>query len=100
MTVQGREWQEVKMTIQEKLKKMIVEEMNIEDVTVDEIDDDAPIFGDGLGLDSLDAVELVVLVKIRFGVQIKNVEEGRAAFQSINILAAFIEERLSPSGPS
>ena len=83
------------MTIQEKLKKMIVEEMNVEDVTADDIEDDAPLFGEGLGLDSLDAIELVVLVKIHFGVEIKNVEEGRAAFQSINILAAFIEERLS-----
>ena len=83
------------MTIQEKLKKMIVEEMNVEDVTADEIDDDAPLFGEGLGLDSLDAIELVVLVKIRFGVEIRNVEEGRAAFQSINILADFIEERLA-----
>ena len=83
------------MTIQEKLKKMIVEEMNVEDVTADEIDDNAPLFGEGLGLDSLDAIELVVLVKIRFGVEIRNVEEGRAAFQSINILADFIEERLA-----
>jgi acyl carrier protein len=85
------------MTIQEKLKKMIVEEMNVEDVTVDDVDDDAPLFGEGLGLDSLDAVELVVLVKIHFGVEIRNVEEGRAAFQSINVLASFIGERQNAS---
>ncbi|MCP4666668.1 MAG: acyl carrier protein [Deltaproteobacteria bacterium] len=84
------------MMIREKLKKMIVEEMRVEDVTTDDIEDDAPLFGEGLGLDSLDAVELVVLVKIRFGVEIRSVEEGRAAFQSINTLAAFIEERQTP----
>ena len=82
------------MTIHEQLKEMIVEEMNVEEITPDDIDDDAPLFGEGLGLDSLDAVELVVLVKIRFGVEIRSVEEGRAAFQSINKLAAFIEERM------
>jgi acyl carrier protein len=82
------------MTLKETLKKMIVEEMNVEDVTPEEIEDDAPLFTGGLGLDSLDAIELVVLVKIHFGVQIKNVEEGIMAFQSINSLADYIQRRL------
>jgi acyl carrier protein len=82
------------MTLKETLKKMIVEEMNVEDVTPEEIQDDAPLFTGGLGLDSLDAIELVVLVKIHFGVQIKNVEEGIIAFQSINSLADYIQRRL------
>ena len=81
------------MTIKENLKKLLIEELNLEDVTPEEIEDDAPLFGEGLGLDSLDAVELVVLLEKHFGAVVKDLEEGRAAFQSINTLVAFIEER-------
>ena len=84
------------MTLSEKLKTIIIEELNLEDVTVEEIDDDAPLFGEGLELDSLDAVELVVQVQKHFGVEIKDIEEGRMAFESINALRHFIEERMTP----
>jgi len=84
------------MSIKEKLKKMLVEELNLEDVSPEDIDDDAPLFGDGLGLDSLDAVELVVLIQKHFGVEIKDMEEGRPALQSVNSLAAFIEAKAAP----
>jgi acyl carrier protein len=81
------------MTTKEKVKKMLVEGMNLEEMTPEQIPDDAPLFGEGLGLDSLDAVELVVLVQKNFGIEIKDMEDGRAAFSSVNTLARFIEER-------
>ncbi len=83
------------MTTKEKLKQILVTELNLEDLTPDDIEDDAPLFGEGLGLDSLDAVELVVLIHKHFGVEIKDMEEGRPALQSVNTLVAFIEERQS-----
>jgi acyl carrier protein len=81
------------MTVKENLKKIIIEELSLEEVTPEDIEDDAPLFGEGLCLDSLDAVEIVVLLEKHFGVKVKNLDEGKAAFQSINTLAAFVEER-------
>jgi acyl carrier protein len=83
------------MTLNEKLKNIIIEELNLEDIRAEDIEDDAPLFGEGLELDSLDAVELVVQVQKHFGVEIKDIEEGRLAFQSINALRHFIEERMA-----
>ncbi len=83
------------MTLKEKLKKIIIEELNLEEIGPEDIEDDAPLFGEGLGLDSLDAVEIVVLLERHFGVEVKSLEEGKAAFQSINALAAYVEERIA-----
>jgi acyl carrier protein len=82
------------MTVKERLKKIIIEELNLEDIGPEDIEDDAPLFGEGLGLDSLDAVEIVVLVEKHFGVEVKSMDEGREAFSSINSLTAYIEKRM------
>ena len=83
------------MDIKQKLKQVIIKDLALEDVSIDSIDDDSPIFGEGgLGLDSLDAVELVVIIQKNFGVQIKDMTIGRKVFQSINTLAAYIQENI------
>ncbi len=79
--------------LKKELKEMIVRDLKIQDVKPEDIADDAPLFEEGLGLDSLDAVEMVVLVQKYFGVQIEDMEEGKEAFVSINSLAKFIEAR-------
>jgi acyl carrier protein len=81
------------MNIRQRLKQVIVEDLNLEEMTPEQIGDDEVLFGEGIGLDSLDAVELVVVVKRHFGVEIKDMTEGRKAFASIDTLARFIEER-------
>lgn len=82
------------MKIQARLKQILVAELNLEDFTPEEIDSDEPLFGGRLGLDSIDALEIVYQVEQNFGVPMKEMNEARAAFASINTLAAFIESRL------
>lgn len=81
------------MTLKAQLKKLIVEELNLADIRPEDIGDDDPLFGDRFGLDSIDAVELVFQLKAQFGVEIKNMKEGRSVLQSINSISAFIEKR-------
>lgn len=78
--------------LKENLKAAIIEALNLEDVNAADIDDNEPLFGDGLGLDSIDALELIVLLEKNYGVKIENPEDGREVFQSINTIAAYIEK--------
>lgn len=80
-------------TIKQQLKEILINDLKIQGITPEEIKDDEPLFGDVLGLDSLDAVELVVLIQKHFNVQIADMDEGRVAFESIEKLAEFISER-------
>ena len=75
-----------------ELKKQIIEELNLTDITPADIIDDAPLFGDGLGLDSIDALELVVLLEKYHGVKIIDEAVGKKALASINSMAEFIQE--------
>ena len=75
------------------LKSKIIEALNLQDVTPEQIDDEAPLFGAGLGLDSIDALELVVMLEKNYGIVIKDIEEGRPAFRSVRTLADFIDAR-------
>lgn len=76
-----------------ELKSKIIEALKLQDITPEQIDDDAPLFGTGLGLDSIDALELVVLLEKEYGIVIKDIEEGRPAFRSARTLADFIEAK-------
>lgn len=75
-----------------KLKELFIEELGLEDIDINEWQDDEPLFGEaeGIGLDSLDAVEIVVLIEKNFGVSINNAEEGKVAMASIKNLSEFI----------
>lgn len=80
--------------IRRKLKGFIVTGLSLEGVKPEEIKDDTVLFGEGLGLDSLDAVEIVVLLQRNWGVDVKDMNEGRKAFYSIDTLANYIYDHL------
>ncbi len=79
--------------IRQKLKKLLIENLNLQDVSVEQIQDDEPLFGGSIGLDSLDAVEIVVILQRHFNVEIKDMDVGRRVFQSVNTLADYIYEK-------
>jgi acyl carrier protein len=74
------------------LKRLIIDTLKLEEITPEEIEDEAPLFRDGLGLDSIDALELVVALEKKFEIIIENEDVGKRAFASVAALAGFIQE--------
>ena len=78
--------------LKEELKTKIIEQLNLEDVAVADIADDDSLFGDGLGLDSIDALELIVMLDKDYGIRLSDPKEGRKIFESVQVMADYIEE--------
>lgn len=77
----------------DELKALLISELNLEDITPDEIDASAPLFRDGLGLDSIDALELAVVLDKKYGIKIKSSDErNKKIFSSLNALTEFITD--------
>jgi acyl carrier protein len=74
-----------------KLKEQIIDALNLEDIRPDDIGNDAPLFGEGLGLDSIDALELIVLMEKYYGIKLQNPAEGKEIFKSVNCMADYID---------
>ncbi len=85
--------EQVLQEIRETLKVKLIEQLSLEDITPEEITDDMPLFGEGLGLDSLDAVEIIVLLQRNFQVEVKDAQESRAIFENVNTLAEYIYQQ-------
>ena len=78
--------------LMQKLKEQIIEQLNLEDMEPEDIGEDDPLFSDdGLGLDSIDALELIVLLEKEYGIKIENPKDGQKIFYSIRTMAEFIE---------
>jgi acyl carrier protein len=77
-------------TLKTEIKRLIIQELDLRDKTEGDIVDDAPLFGEGLGLDSLDALQLAMAIEDRFGVQIPEGEPARGIFASVSALADYI----------
>lgn len=80
-------------TLKHRLKELLIERLKFEDMTPDDIGDEDPLFEGGLGLDSIDALEIVVMLESEFGLKIKNESSAREHFRSIASLAQFVMER-------
>ncbi|MNI01326.1 acyl carrier protein [compost metagenome] len=78
--------------LKSELKAKIIEALNLEEIAVEDIENDAPLFGDGLGLDSIDALELTVLLDKDYGIKVTDPKVGKTIFQSIVTLAHYISE--------
>lgn len=75
-----------------QLKNQIIEALNLEDMSANDIDDQAPLFGEGLGLDSIDALELIVLLEREYGIKLTNPAQGREIFKSVASIADYVSK--------
>ena len=75
-----------------ELKTKIIEVLNLEEMTPEDIDTDSPLFGAGLGLESIDALELIVLLEKSYGIKLANPSEGKAIFKNIRTIAEYVKE--------
>ena len=82
----------------EHIKKVIVESLHLDGLEPETLEDDAPLFGGGLGLDSVDALELVVALEKEFGLKIPGEDIGEDVFGSVTSLTRFVRERMSAQG--
>ncbi len=85
--------------LNDRLTRLIVDTLRLEDIKPEDIKDEAPLIGSGLALDSIDAVELVVKLEKEFGIKIRSSEESRQALASVASLAAFIRQHADPARP-
>lgn len=75
----------------QELKEKIISQLNLEDISAEELQDNTPLFGDGLGLDSIDALELIVMLDKSYGIKLADPKEGRKIFETIQTMADYIE---------
>jgi len=75
----------------ETLKNQVIDALNLEDLHPEDIDVDAPLFGEGLGLDSIDALELIMILEKDYGIKLKSPAEGKEIFKSIRTMAEYIQ---------
>lgn len=76
--------------LKQELKEKIIEQLNLEDVAIEEIKDTDPLFGEGLGLDSIDALELIVMLDKDYGIKLADPKEGKKIFESVETMATYI----------
>lgn len=83
------------MDLRHRLKQLLIERLKFEDMTPDDIGDDQPLFAGGLGLDSIDALEIVVMLESEFGIKVRNESSARESFKTISTLAELVEKKLT-----
>ncbi len=85
--------------LKHRLKELLIERLKFEDMTPDDIPDDEPLFAGGLGLDSIDALEIVVMLESEFGIKVKNESSARDYFRSVSTLAELVGQKLAQEQP-